>query len=72
MGAVLFGVERTTRIVARCEVYEECYIWTDSKPTNFTSIEDTLSEIYAAVLQFLIGAKRASKKNQKIRRPPAS
>jgi hypothetical protein len=58
MGAVLVGVERTTRLLLRCKAYEKYYLEPTPKPFNLVSLEETLAQLYVAVLEFLACAKR--------------
>jgi hypothetical protein len=58
LGAVLVGIERTTRLLLRCKAYERYYIVPDPKSFNWTSLEKTLVELYVSVLEFLVSVKR--------------
>ena len=58
MKAAVFGVEKITRLLVRCKVYERYYIQPDPKPSNHTSLADVLTQLYAAVLEFLASSKR--------------
>jgi hypothetical protein len=55
MEAVLFGIERTTRLLLRCKYYEKCFL--ERKPFNLKSLEEIMTQLYAAVLRFLASAK---------------
>jgi hypothetical protein len=58
MKAAIFGVERITRLLVRCEAYERYYMQPDPKPSNYTSLADILTQLYTAVLVFLASSKR--------------
>jgi len=58
MKVAVYGVERITRLLLRCEAYERYYMQPDPKPFNYTSLEDILTRLYAAVLVFLASGKR--------------
>jgi hypothetical protein len=64
MKAAIFGVEMITRLLLRCQAYERYYMEPDPKPFNYTSLADTLTHLYAAVLVFLASSKRVFDRNR--------
>ncbi|KAF8253214.1 hypothetical protein K440DRAFT_657719 [Wilcoxina mikolae CBS 423.85] len=58
MGTVLIGVEKIAHLLVRCTAYEELYLRVVPKVTTHLNLEETLTELYTAVLEFLAGAKR--------------
>jgi hypothetical protein len=64
MKVAVFGVERITRLLLRCQAYERYYMEPDPKPLNYTSLADTLTHMYTAVLVFLASSKRVFDRNR--------
>jgi len=63
MKAAIFGVEKVTRLLLRCKAYERYYMLPDPKPFNYTSLAGILTQLYAAVLEFLASSKRIFDRN---------
>ena len=57
--AVIFGVEKITGLLLRCKAYERYYMQPVPKPFNHASLAEILTQLYAAVLEFLTSIKRA-------------
>jgi hypothetical protein len=58
MGEIFVGIEKITPLLVRCTAYEQLYLGRVPKVTNHESLEETLTTLYATVLEFLAGAKR--------------
>lgn len=54
MGAALVIIEKTTRIVHRCQVYELLYNRTTLAEADVAGLEEALVDLYCAVLQGLV------------------
>ncbi len=55
--AALVGTETVSALLVRCTIYENCYILSNPKPSNFSNLEERLVELYAVVLRFLARAR---------------
>jgi hypothetical protein len=58
MGAVLIGVEKVAMLLVRCTIYENLYLRQIPEVSNHANLQESLLELYAAVLEFLASAKR--------------
>lgn len=62
MGAMLIEVERITKLVGRCAVYERLYLGTGTT-TSSAAFEGAIIELYICVLRYLVHAKEYYSKN---------
>ena len=61
MGAVLIGLEKSSYLINRCAAYERLYLNTQYETTQ--NLEDALTELYLAILKFLVEARKMCSKN---------
>lgn len=63
MGAVFIGVETVTKLLVRCRIYEQLYTLANPKPDAHSALEGELTELYAAILNFLVRGKKCLQKS---------
>ena len=55
-GAILEGLEKVTYLICRCAIIEALYLKDQTTSTN--TLEKTLTDLYGAILLFILKAKR--------------
>jgi hypothetical protein len=61
MGTVLVGLEKLSYLINHCAAYEQLYLNTQYE--TIQNLEDALTELYLAILKFLVAARKMCSKN---------
>lgn len=72
MSSVLVGMERVTRLMVRCGIYEKMYLGDVQQLSIAENLVEALASLYHSILKFLIFAKQYFEKNGHGRLPLTS